>query len=353
MPMRLGSMAHGLALDRTVRMARCASSSGTKGRPLGSRYSSTIPVTPCRGEPLRDAVSLGAGHQAAIPAARADHDGRPIGRVGGRSMHGDGGVSRLELAVTDGSLAGPERVLFGLRQRCLEPDDGSASCSQINNAASVIANSTGRRERAKWDTCLLQILDVLYPQDALYSPPFLLRIGPCLEPTQLPTDMSANEAPRPNVIEPLMGLAADLPRRCQKSVPGTGSKIDGVVAGHQVGRRTPRVVEQVQIVDRCGQQMPHLQRLERQTAKGASPQLGRFLLLTSATTVPEKPQRTQTQRHEKLRMALASQKRTIQTGIADSTCITIKVAVSLSTGTPCSRCGIGRRIVGLETPARP
>jgi hypothetical protein len=48
MPMRSGSSFHILPLARTVRMARCASRSGTSERPLGNRYSSITPVMPCR-----------------------------------------------------------------------------------------------------------------------------------------------------------------------------------------------------------------------------------------------------------------------------------------------------------------
>ena len=46
MPILAGSTPHVLALARTVRMARWASSKGTNGRPLGNRYSSTTPVIP-------------------------------------------------------------------------------------------------------------------------------------------------------------------------------------------------------------------------------------------------------------------------------------------------------------------
>ncbi len=68
-------------------------------------------------EPLGDAVPLRAGHQAAVSAARADHHGRPVGLLGGRSVDGDGRSGCLELAVAHGRLVGPQREPFGIGRR--------------------------------------------------------------------------------------------------------------------------------------------------------------------------------------------------------------------------------------------
>ena len=54
-------------------------------------------------------------NEAAVPAAWANHDCCTIGCAGRWSMQGDSDLGRLERAVTNGSLIGPERQLFGFR----------------------------------------------------------------------------------------------------------------------------------------------------------------------------------------------------------------------------------------------
>ena len=91
---------------RTVRMARWASSSGTKRLPVGKPILQHDPGDAVPIEPVGDAVSFGARHQAAVAAARADDDRGAVGLRG--AMHRDGRVGRLGNRLPDGCVIGPE-----------------------------------------------------------------------------------------------------------------------------------------------------------------------------------------------------------------------------------------------------